>query len=142
MSREELENINEFAGFNFDKLTPDWTSKRGFYAADQEALTHRAQSMRQFLREQPEEHIVLVAHGDFLRRITCDAEAPSDYMWKNAEVRVFEFDPETVDKDICLLKFVEPVEGAEGYGWSDRELPDEQPIEISANGSVESNGKL
>lgn len=63
-------------------------------------------------------------------------------MWKNAEVRVFRFDPETVDKESCLFEFVEPVEGAEGYSWSDKELPDDLPIEVDMNGSVEANGKL
>lgn len=143
VSREELEQISEFAGFNFDKLTPDWTSKQDFYAADREAIANRAKSVRHFLRDQSEQHIVLVAHGDFLRQITCDAEAPSPYMWKNAEVRVFKFNPETVDKDSCLLQFVEPVQGAEGYGWSDKELPDdEDTIEINGDGSAEANGKL
>lgn len=135
--------MDEFAGFNFERLTDDWTSKRGFYAADQEALTARAQAMRQFLRERPEGDIVLVAHGDFLRRITCDARGPSGYMWKNAEVRVFRFDPATVGEESCLLEFVEAVEGAEGYGWSDRELPDEVPVEVGHDGTVvEANGKL
>lgn len=137
--REELEKIEEFAGFDFARLTPDWTSKQGFYAADQDALTNRARSVRHFLRDRPEQEIALIAHGDFLRRITCDADAPSDYMWKNAEVRVFEFDPETVESESCLLKFVETVPGAEGYGWSDRELPDEgegADVEINAKGEV------
>lgn len=142
VSREELEKISEFAGFNFDKLTHDWTSKQGFYAADRDAIAKRAQSVRQFIRDQPEQHIVLVAHGDFLRQITRDAEGPSGYMWKNAEVRVFKFDPETVERDSCLFEFVEPVEGAEGYGWSDKEIPDEDPIEVNGDGSLEANGKL
>ena len=142
-AKEDLENIDEFAGFKFDKLTPDWTSKQGFWAADKDSLTNRAQSMRQFLRDRPEKDIVLVAHGDFLRRITCDANEPSGYMWKNAEVRVFKFDPETVDKEICLFEFVKAVEGAEGYSWSDRELPDVDPIEVNGDGTtVEANGKL
>lgn len=78
VSREELEQISEFAGFNFDRLTPDWISKAGFYSADREAIARRAQAVRQFIRDQPEKEIVLVAHGDFLRQITADARGPSD----------------------------------------------------------------
>jgi len=140
--REELEQLKEFTGFDFSKLTPDWTSKKGFYAADQDALTARAQAVRQFLRERPEKHIALIAHGDFLRRITCDADGPSAHMWKNAEVRVFTFDQSTVDQDICLFEFGDVVEGATGYSWSDKEIPDPGPIEINSDGTVEANGKL
>lgn len=140
--RKELEQISEFAGFNFDMLTPDWTSKEGFYAPDRDAIFRRARSVRQYIRERSEKEIVLVAHGDFLRQITGDKERPSDYMWKNAEVRVFRFDPETVNDESCLFEFVEAVEGAQGYSWSDRELPDEIPIEVNGVDGAEANGKL
>lgn len=30
-SREVLESSDEFKDFNFEMLTPDWTSKKGFY---------------------------------------------------------------------------------------------------------------
>lgn len=63
-------------------------------------------------------------------------------MWRNAEVREFRFDPETVGEESCLLEFVAEVEGAEGYGWSDRELPDQVPVEVNGDGAVEANGKL
>ena len=65
-----LEADPELAGFDFSPLTPDWDSKQGFYAADEASLTARAQWVRQYLRSRPETEIVVMAHGDILRRIT------------------------------------------------------------------------
>lgn len=69
-SREELEKDPEFADFDLSRLTPDWTSKEGFYSADRQVLMKRAHWVRKFLLERPEKVIVLVAHGDILRQIT------------------------------------------------------------------------
>ena len=74
--RSVLEAQEAFAKFNLEHLTPDWTRKQGFYAADSAALEKRAQWVRQFLRERPEQHIAVVAHGDFLRRLT---DEPTSY---------------------------------------------------------------
>ncbi|KAI0022392.1 histidine phosphatase superfamily [Xylariomycetidae sp. FL0641] len=120
--REALEADPEFAGFDFSPLTPDWTSKRGFWAADAAALAARARWVRQWLRERPEKNIVLVAHGDILRRITADPTGPSDALWYNAECRIFEFDPKTVDTDDCWLYQKEDVAAAGGYGPTSTEL--------------------
>lgn len=69
-AKEVLERDPELQGFDFSPLTPDWTSKQGFYAADQASLNNRAQWVRQYLRSRPEQDIVVMAHGDILRRIT------------------------------------------------------------------------
>lgn len=106
-SKQELEQDPQFAGLNFSRLTPDWTSKTGFWAPDSQSIAKRAKWVRHFLRERPENAIVLVAHGDFLRQITCDADGPSTYMWKNVEIQKFRFDEATVDQDDCFLKLVE-----------------------------------
>lgn len=113
--REHLESIDEFKDFNLELLTPDWTSKKGFYAPDDESLAKRAQWVRQYIRDRKENVIVLVAHGDILRRITCSAAGPSIYQWKNAEVREYIFDPETVEKEECFLIQKENVAHAGGY---------------------------
>ena len=107
-----LEAQEAFAKFNLEHLTPDWTSKQGFYAADSASLEKRAQWVRQFLRERPEQHIAVVAHGDFLRRLT---DEPTSY-WANAEVRVFEFAPNAVTTDACPLVFVDHVEKGDWKG--------------------------
>ncbi|KAI1377578.1 phosphoglycerate mutase-like protein [Hypoxylon crocopeplum] len=127
-SREALEADPEFAVFNLEPLTPDWNSKRGFWAPTEEALYNRARYVRQFLREWPEHNIVLVAHGDILRRITADPKTrqPSPYPWKNAEVRIFEFDPLTVETEDCFLYQRENVAAAGGYGPTSTELEIEQ----------------
>ncbi|KAH8156247.1 hypothetical protein CIB48_g12000 [Xylaria polymorpha] len=114
--REELEADAEFAGFNFDRLTPEWTSKKGFWGPDQDALEHRAKRVRQFLRDRPEKNIVVVAHGGIIRRITTTPAAHKARMWWNAEVRVFQFNPESVQTEDCWLHQTEDVAVAGGYG--------------------------
>lgn len=120
--REVLEKLDEFNGFNLESLTPDWTSKQGFYAPDSESLGKRAQWVRQFLRGRPEHTIVLVAHGDILRRITATEHGPSTYQWKNAEVREFRFKKDTVDKDECFLEQEHDVAAAGGYEQTSTEM--------------------
>ncbi|EME39879.1 hypothetical protein DOTSEDRAFT_137925 [Dothistroma septosporum NZE10] len=120
-SKEVLEADPEFAQFDFSSLTPDWTSKRGFWADDAETVRKRAQWVRQWLRERPEANIVLVAHGDILRRITGNEKGPSTYMWKNAEVREFRFRPDTVDKEEAYIYQEEEIAAAGGYAPSSTE---------------------
>lgn len=115
-SREQLEQDPEFSGLDFSRLTPGWTSKQGFWAPDPQSIANRARSVRHFIRDRPEHDIVLVAHGDFLRQLTCDARGPSTYMWKNVEVQVFRFDPETMNQRDCFLVQEEIVDAAGGYG--------------------------
>ncbi|KAK7685722.1 hypothetical protein QCA50_011067 [Cerrena zonata] len=87
--REELEANPEYAGLDFSLLTPDWTSKQGFYASDTASLEARARWNRKWLRERPEKEIVLIAHGDCLRYIT---EGENTHKpWANAEVREYTF---------------------------------------------------
>ncbi|CDW95776.1 hypothetical protein [Sporisorium scitamineum] len=103
-AKEVLERDPELQGFDFSSLTPDWTSKQGFYAADEVSLNKRAQWVRQYIRSRPEQDIVVMAHGDILRRITGEP-----YPWKSAEVRLFQFDPASVDTDACPLVHVQNI---------------------------------
>ncbi|CAL1714183.1 unnamed protein product [Somion occarium] len=89
LPREQLEADPEYAGLDFSLLTPDWMSKRGFYACDMSALEARARWNRKWLRSRPEKEIVVVAHGDLLRYITEGYN--SHRMWENAEVRAYTF---------------------------------------------------
>lgn len=124
-----LEADPEFAEFNLESLTPDWTSKQGFWAASDEALANRAKWVRHFLRGRPEKTIVLVCHGDILRQITATPQrGVSTYMWKNAEARIFEFDPKFVDQDECYLYQRENVAAAGGYAPTSTELEIEQAL--------------
>ena len=41
-SREELESLDEFKDFNFELLTPDWNSKKGFYGMAPSSFLHPA----------------------------------------------------------------------------------------------------
>lgn len=114
-SKDILSRDPEFAEFNLDRLTPDWTSKTGFWAPDHDAIDKRARWVRQFLRERPEKNIVLVAHGDILRAITRGQEGFSMYPWKNAECRIFTFDPQFVESEECYLQEKGAVVAAGGY---------------------------
>lgn len=121
-SKAVLEADPEFAELDFSLLTPDWTSKKGFWGADPTSIRKRAQWVRQWLRDRPEQTIVLVAHGDILRQLTCSKTGPSGYMWRNAEAMQYEFDPDTLD-NLCLFKSEKgkSVAVAGGYGPSSTE---------------------
>lgn len=88
--REVLEADSEYAGLDFSELTPDWTSKQGFYACSVPALQARARWIRHWLRSRPEREIVVVAHGDCLRYVTDGYN--SGALWANAEVREYTFE--------------------------------------------------
>ncbi|CZT15263.1 uncharacterized protein RCC_01128 [Ramularia collo-cygni] len=114
-SREVLEQDPEFADFDLSRLTPDWTSKQGFYADSRDdALPKRAHWVRRFLLERPEKVIVLVAHGDILRQITATARGEGNHGWLNAEAREYVFDPDTLDGD-CFLRQEQDIAVAGGY---------------------------
>ncbi|KAK3708028.1 hypothetical protein LTR37_011721 [Vermiconidia calcicola] len=134
LPREQLEQNPEFKGFDFSRLTPDWTSKTGFWAPDDRSIANRARAVRHFLRERPEKNIVLVGHGDIIRAVTCDANGPSTYMWKNTETQVYRFDPETVEDDECYLALEEKIEAAGGYAPTSTEM--------DIDGAIEPNGEL
>jgi broad specificity phosphatase PhoE len=117
-----LEADPGFAGFNFDPLTPDWTSKQGFWAPQSDAILNRARWVRQWLRSRPEKNIVLVAHGDILRNIMAGPNGPSNHPWKNAEVRIFRFHEKYVDTDDCFLDEEQGVAAAGGYAPTSTEI--------------------
>ncbi|KAI1741263.1 histidine phosphatase superfamily [Xylaria scruposa] len=130
-SREMLEADPKFAGFNFERLTPEWTSKKGFWGTDQQALDHRAKKVRQFLRDRPEKNIVVVSHGGIIRRIAATPAGPSSRTWWNAEVRIFQFNPESVQTEDCWLHQTEDVAVTGGYGPTGAEIDIDQ-----TNGSL------
>lgn len=92
-----LEADPEYAGLDFSNLTPDWTSKQGFYAATVPALQARARWNRNWLRSRPEREIVVIAHGDCLRYLADGHNSVA--AWANAEVREFTFDKEEEDDE-------------------------------------------
>ncbi|OBZ66551.1 putative phosphatase SPAC5H10.03 [Grifola frondosa] len=103
--RERLEANPEYTGLDFSHLTPDWTSKQGFYGYDVPTLQARARWNRRWLRERPEKEIVVVAHGDCLRYITegYNSHAP----WENVEVREYTFvvdEEDDVDGEAVLTR--------------------------------------
>lgn len=97
------------------ELTPDWTSKAGFYASTVPALQARARWCRTWLRSRPEREIVVVAHGDILRYMTDGFNSGAE--WANAEVREYTFEVEEAEdgRGEAWLKRVGEVakEGAE-----------------------------
>jgi len=116
--REVLEADAEYAGLDFSTLTPDWTSKKGFYASSATALKARARWNRQWLRARPEQDIVVVAHGDALRYIT-DGEN-SLKPWANCEVREYTFREED-DEEAWLVPVTKIVQEGEDQPTSSSE---------------------
>ncbi|GAA5993848.1 hypothetical protein JCM5350_004394 [Sporobolomyces pararoseus] len=106
--REVLEADPEFAGLDFSLLDSapsrhdgnEWTSKKGFFSPEQ--VEERAKWVRRWLRDRKEDKIVVVAHGDILRRLTEVNQTP----WANAEVRAYRFESDN-DEDALLVKVEE-----------------------------------
>jgi len=109
-SRSQLEQIEEFNGIDFSLLEDDWNSKKGEFAADPKTVAARAHWVRKWLRERPEQNIVVVAHGDILRRIT---GVQFNLAWANAEVRIFTFAHED-DEDAKLVPWTAEAEAKVG----------------------------
>ncbi|KAJ3734671.1 histidine phosphatase superfamily [Lentinula guzmanii] len=98
-SRDELKQNDEFRGIDFESLEDDWNSKQGEwcmithapkrdFAPRSVAVRARARWVRRWLRDRPEQNIVVVAHGDILRQITKTSPSKA---WANTEVRKFTF---------------------------------------------------
>lgn len=85
--RSVLEADQELEGVDLSLLTPDWTSKQGFYAPTPQALQARTEWVRQWLKSRPESTILIVAHGDFLRLLT-----GVQHPWKNTELQEWSLD--------------------------------------------------
>jgi len=77
----------EYPNLDFSRLDEGWTSKEGQYgqsklvlsnvnlmgtllAPDEASLDRRATFMRRWLRDRPENQILVIAHGSFLRHLT------------------------------------------------------------------------
>jgi hypothetical protein len=99
-SRADLEADPEFSGLDFSNLTDDWNSNQGFYGTDSKTLAARAKWCRRWLRERPEQSIVVVAHGDVLRYITDGRNSTKP--WGNTEVREYTFKSED-DEDAAIV---------------------------------------
>jgi broad specificity phosphatase PhoE len=55
---------------DWSECTDGWNSNRGFYEASEEKQAERAKWVRRWIRERPEEKVVVICHHGFLRRIT------------------------------------------------------------------------
>ncbi|KAF9508648.1 hypothetical protein BS47DRAFT_1320584 [Hydnum rufescens UP504] len=100
-SRESLEKLDEFRGIDFSFVEDDWNLKEGYFAP--ENILARVRWVRRWLRARPEQAIVVVAHGHFLRAMT-DIDERDD--WGNAEIRSFTFAKE--DDEDAELRLYEP----------------------------------
>lgn len=76
-------------------VTEGWNLKEGSNATDVSSLFNRARKLRQWLRERPEKHVVLVSHGRFAHYLTGDVnekgEQTSEW-WTETEFRSYVFE--------------------------------------------------
>ncbi|KAG9123259.1 hypothetical protein FRC07_015177 [Ceratobasidium sp. 392] len=99
---EYTTDIKHLGKLDFSPLTDDWNKKQGVYAADPEVLWARAQWVRRLIRDRPEETVVVVAHGNFLRYIVgLDGYYDRVRIWSNVEARLYTF--ESLDDERAKL---------------------------------------
>ncbi|KAJ3771425.1 phosphoglycerate mutase-like protein [Lentinula raphanica] len=110
-SKDQLRQDDEFQGIDFESLEDDWNSKKGDFAPTTDKVRARARWVRRWLRDRPEQNIVVVAHGDILRQIIKSYFEP----WANAEVRKFTFRSET-DEEADLIPLPAETEARTGAG--------------------------
>ncbi|GAA99195.1 uncharacterized protein L969DRAFT_93657 [Mixia osmundae IAM 14324] len=74
-------------GLSFEHCKPGFNSKRGAFAASQEALDARAAWARRYLRSLDQETVAVFCHADFLRHML-----PNDSpQWENTECRIVRY---------------------------------------------------
>jgi broad specificity phosphatase PhoE len=79
-ARETLES--EWPHLDFSALEDDWNHKTGQYAADEQSLQRRAADVRKWLQGRPEQEIVVVTHGSFLRHLVFGCVHSIDCLWR------------------------------------------------------------
>ncbi|GFZ46868.1 hypothetical protein JCM24511_04088 [Saitozyma sp. JCM 24511] len=92
-------NNGLFADLDFSTLSPDYSSKMGIFSPGQ--ATERAKRVRKWLRDRPEEEIVVVAHGDILRFILDRHHSSRE--WANTEIKLCTFATSS-DEDAVLIE--------------------------------------
>ncbi|SCV74716.1 BQ2448_7745 [Microbotryum intermedium] len=115
--RAELEADERFAHLDFSRLDSApaehgekehaWNSKQGFWSP--ERVKERGKWVRRWLRDRPEQEIIVVAHGDVLRAIT-HPNGPYE-VWSNAQVKTYTFESDDDDEATVVLVESGPTEG-------------------------------
>ena len=78
--------------FSLVEAADGWTSKSGKWSSEPAALTERATSVRAWLKDRNEEHVICVLHGGFLHYLTEDWTGKNDLPgtgWANTEFRSY-----------------------------------------------------
>ena len=71
---------------------PEWRVKdSGPFSADDKAVLDRARYVRKWLRDRPEQCIVLVAHGTFIQWLLFNRHIGNEVEFANCEVRRYRF---------------------------------------------------
>lgn len=92
-SKEDLEQIPEFSGIDFGRLSDQWNSKTGFWSPDPKSLKFRSAFTRRWLADRPEDEIVVVSHGSAIRYLTEEHDPGS--LWENTECRTYALFPQS-----------------------------------------------
>ncbi|KAF2130539.1 phosphoglycerate mutase family protein-like protein [Dothidotthia symphoricarpi CBS 119687] len=89
--------------FDLDKIdasavSKGWNGKKGYWAYEKQTILKRAQDLRNWLLQRPEEQILLVTHGAFAHFLTEDWDVADPMIgtaYKNCEHREFRFTTES-----------------------------------------------
>ncbi|PSN73476.1 PGAM-domain-containing protein [Corynespora cassiicola Philippines] len=126
----------DLSKINYDAVHEGWNNKEGKYAYEKQALRNRAQDLRNWLFQRPENTILLVTHGAFAHFLTedCDGADPMiGTAYINCEMRYFEFTPESKAED---AHFTETAESRASRG-AQLKLKDEDPHIVEELKAVE-----
>jgi hypothetical protein len=61
----------EFPELDFELVVDGWNSKTGEWGPDEVSIAHRAIKMRKWLKERPENEIIVLTHGGIHRSLPC-----------------------------------------------------------------------
>ena len=109
-----------------------WNAKKGLFGANALAVKKRALFVRRWLRERPEDVIVLVSHGGFLHYLNEDWEGFKEEKgtgWVNCEWRTYEFRAQEGQKDENA-SLVETTASRERRRGEERELTETEVNEL------------
>lgn len=101
-------------------VTEGWEKKDGTNACDPQTLNARARTLRRWIRERKEAHVVLVSHGYFAHYMNGTVDEKGEQTapwWAETEFRSFEFGQD--EGEATILETADSVERRRKVGLLD-----------------------